>query len=150
MSMKTTLFKVINFSLLLFYFAINSCSIGDSKKVKSVVLNKDLLFKRWTLTNNNGKIEKGLATHIVMSLEKNRYFLVYDTIIDQRFIAAGISKIQPISKGQWKLRGDKLILTHLLPNLSHTEMFKVKVLKNNKLITLDSENKTHIYLHIKR
>ena len=29
-------------------------------------------------------------------------------------------------------------------------MFKVKVLKNNKLITLDSENKTHIYLHIKR
>ena len=85
-----------------------------------------------------------------MSLEKNRYFLVYDTIIDQRFIAAGISKIQPISKGQWKLRGDKLILTHLLPNLSHTEMFKVKVLKNNKLITLDSENKTHIYLHIKR
>ena len=114
MSMKTTLFKVINFSLLLFYFTINSCSIGDSKKVKSVVLNKDLLFKRWTLTNNNGKIEKGLATHIVMSLEKNRYFLVYDTIIDQRFIAAGISKIQPISKGQWKLRGDKLILTHLL------------------------------------
>jgi len=122
----------------------------DSKKTstsnKAIV--KKYLTKRWVLTNENGVLENGLPSHVILSLEDNGYFLVYDTIIDNRFLAAGIKRIQPISKGQWKMEKNQLILNHLLPNLSHTEIFLIKSLDRNKLVTIDDKKIRHIYTNL--
>ncbi len=134
-------------SLLLLLNVVASCCL-DIKNKTNISITKKGLSKKWVLANERGKLEKGLATHVILSLEKTGYFLVYDTIIDSRFVAAGISKIQPISKGQWKVKEDKLILNHLLPNISHTEIFKVRQLENDILITEDKEKIKHTYIHI--
>ncbi len=146
--MKNGKLKYI-FCCLLFLFSVfASCSL-DSKKQSGTSITKKLLSNKWVLANERGKLEKGLATHVILSLEKTGYFLVYDTIIDERFVAAGISKIQPISKGQWRLKENKLILNHLLPNISHTEIFKINLLESDILITEDTSKIKHTYIHIK-
>ena len=147
--MKNENLKCIFCCLLLLLMIAVSCNIG-SKEQNKIFISKSGLSKKWVLANEDGKLEKGLATHVILSLEKTGYFLVYDTIIDARFVAAGIRKIQPISKGQWKVKGNKLILNHLLPNISHTEIFNINVLKNDILITEDSDKITHTYIYIKK
>ena len=82
---------------------------------------------------------------IIMSLEKNGYFIIYDTIIDPKFAEAGITKIQPISKGQWRYENNELRLMHLLPESNNPEVFKVKELSSTKLITEGSNSKVHKY-----
>ena len=100
------------------------------------------------ISNKASSEENTYLKNRVLSLEKAGYFLVYDTIIDPRFVAAGISKIQPISKGQWRIDENKLILNHLLPNISHKEIFKIELLDRDILITVDSAKIKHTYIHI--
>lgn len=145
--MKNGKIKYIFCYLLLLLSVVISCNL-DRKNLQKNSITKKLLSKKWVLANERGKLEKGLATHVILSLEKTGYFLVYDTIIDERFVAAGISKIQPISKGQWKLADNKLILNHLLPNVSHTEIFKINLLESDILITEDKEKIKHTYIYI--
>ena len=134
-------------SLLILLNVVDSCCIDITYKTNNSITKKGLS-KNWVLANERGKLEKGLVSHVILSLEKTGYFSVYDTIIDSSFVAAGISKIQSISKGQWKIKEDKLILNHLLPNISHTEIFKVQQLENDILITEDKEKNKHTYIHI--
>jgi hypothetical protein len=145
--MKNGKLKYIFCYLLLLLSIVSSCDF-DKKNQNTISITKKLLSKKWVLANERGKLEKGLATHVILSLEKTGYFLVYDTIIDKRFVSAGISKIQPISKGQWKLVENKLILTHLLPNVSHSEVFKINLLESDILITEDKEKIKHTYIYI--
>ncbi len=147
--MKNKGIKYIFYYLLLLLTISVACNVDGNKHVQSSISTSSLA-KKWVLANQRGKLEKGLATHVILSLEKTGYFLVYDTIIDARFVAAGIKKIQPISKGQWKFIGKKLILSHLLPNISHTEIFKINLLEKDILITQDSEQITHTYIHINK
>lgn len=145
--MKNGKLNYIFYSILLLLNLVVSCGL-DVKKPTNFTITQSRLSKKWVLANERGKVDKGSATHVVLSLEKAGYFLVYDTIIDSRFVAAGISKIQPISKGQWRLDENNLILNHLLPNINHKEIFKIELLDRDILITEDSVKIKHTYIHI--
>jgi hypothetical protein len=144
--MKMRRFKYFFCFTLFLLNIVFGCDL-DNYRQSNLSITKKELSKKWVLANERGKLEKGLATHVILSLEKTGYFLVYDTIIDTKFVAAGIKKIQPISKGQWRVSDNKLILNHLLPNVSHKEIFKIKLLERDILITEDSENIKHTYIH---
>jgi len=145
--MKNGKLNYIFYWILLLLNLVVSCGL-DVNKPTDFSISKSRLSKKWVLANERGKVDKGAATHVVLSLEKTGYFLVYDTIIDSRFVAAGIRKIQPISKGQWRVDKNKIILNHLLPNISHKEIFKIELLERDILITEDSVKIKHTYIHI--
>jgi hypothetical protein len=145
--MKNGKLNYIFYWILLLLNLVVSCGL-DVNKPTNFSITKSRLSKKWVLANESGKVDKGSATHVVLSLEKTGYFLVYDTIIDSKFVTAGIRKIQPISKGQWRVVENKLILNHLLPNISHKEIFKIELLERDILITEDSAKIKHTYIHI--
>ena len=132
---------------LLITLAFSSCiSNSESELGKESIaeynttINK--LAKKWVLVND---ISADSPTMVIMSFEKSGYFIIYDTIIDPKFAEAGINKIQPISKGQWKYENNQISLMHLLPESYNPEIFKVKNLSSKKLIIIGSNNKTHRY-----
>lgn len=135
--------------LLLVIFGVNSCTSTPVPNETNVEEGTDssedehLIARKWILSDN---LTSDSPTMVIMSLEKNGYFIIYDTIIDPKFTAAGINKIQPISKGQWKFENNKLNLNHLLPESSKPEIFEVTTLSPTKLITKGSNNKTHKYI----
>jgi len=145
--MKNGKLNYIFYWILLLLNLVVSCGL-DVNKPTNFSITKSRLSKKWVLANESGKVDKGSATHVVLSLEKTGYFLVYDTIIDSKFVTAGIRKIQPISKGQWRVDKNKIILNHLLPNISHKEIFKIELLERDILITEDSVKIKHTYIHI--
>jgi len=145
--MKNGKLNYIFYWILLLLNLVVSCGL-DVNKPTNFSITKSRLSKKWVLANESVKVDKGSATHVVLSLEKTGYFLVYDTIIDSKFVTAGIRKIQPISKGQWRVDENKLILNHLLPNISHKEIFKIELLERDILITEDSAKIKHTYIHI--
>ena len=140
----TTFFKIC---FLLIAFAFSSCD-SDSASQQGIESNAEYdkainkLAKKWVLSDD---IVSDSPTMVIMSFEKIGYFIIYDTIIDPKFAEAGIKKIQPISKGQWKYENNQITLIHLLPESRNPEIFAVKKLSSTKLIMIGSNNKTHRY-----
>lgn len=137
----------LKYCFLLFAFSFSACeSDSTSQKGKEsdseYIKTLNNLAKKWVLLDD---IVADSPTMIIMSFEKSGYFVIYDTIIDPKFAEAGINKIQPISKGQWKYKNNKITLTHLLPESHNPEIFNVKNLSSNKLIMKGSNNKMHKY-----
>jgi hypothetical protein len=137
----------LKYCFLLFAFSFSACKsdstsqkINESDAEHIKTLNK--LAKKWVLLDD---IVSDSPTMIIMSFEKSGYFVIYDTIIDPKFAEAGINKIQPISKGQWKYKNNEITLTHLLPESNNPEIFKVENLSSTKLIMIGSNNKEHKY-----
>ena len=143
--MKNILFFEISFLVLVFAFSSCNSDTNIQKGGKSITEYDNtlkILTKKWVLTDG---ISEDTPTMIIMSLEKNGYFIIYDTIIDPKFAEAGITKIQPISKGQWRYENNELRLMHLLPESNNPEVFKVKELSSTKLITEGLNSKVHKY-----
>jgi len=143
--MKYKIFFEVFFFLIA--FAFSSCdpnSISEKGNESPSEYNESIntLTKKWVLLDD---IAEDSPTMVIMSFEKNGYFIIYDTIIDHKFAEAGINKIQPISKGQWKYENNQISLMHLLPESQNPETFKVKSLSSTKLIMIGSNNKTHKY-----
>ena len=140
--MKNSFKMISKIGILLFFLSNLSCSSsGDSSKNSSEI-DTSFLPKKWILTDD---LTDESPTMIIMSIEENGYFQIYDTILDTKFVEAGIKMIQPISKGQWKTDGDNLILTHFTPEDENPTIYKIKSLASNKMVTIGSNNKTHIY-----
>lgn len=145
--MKTsiaTIFKLGFFVGIIILVSCTSTPETDKNPVVETTTKIESIAKRWTLSDKAGEKEKTME--IILSMKENGYFMIYDTIIDKKFIEAGINKIQPISKGQWKLKEEKLILNHIQNDSSHVEEFSIKSMDANKLVLVGSNNKSHTYL----
>ncbi len=129
-------------SILYLFLFLFSCSSSNESIEENSKLKLSLVVKKWILTND---LTAESPTIVIMSIEKNGYFQIYDSIIDTKFTDAGISKIQSISKGQWKTEDNKLILNHFSPENKKPEVFNIKTLTTNKLITIGSNKKVHSY-----
>ena len=106
-------------------------------------MDLSLIVKKWILTDD---LNKESPTMVILSIEKNGYFQTYDTIIDSKFAEAGINKIQPISKGQWKTENNKLILTHFSPDEEENPtIFDIQSLSSDKMVTIGANKKIHTY-----
>lgn len=144
--MKTSITTFLKIVFIVGTVVLSSCSpksdgTQDSKETK---VDQKSLAKRWTLSDDRDKNKN--VIEVILSLEENGYFIIYDTITDKKFIAAGINKIQPISKGQWKVNDGKLMLSHIMDDSTRVEEFSIKSLNLDKLVIIGSNNKKHTYL----
>lgn len=142
--MRETLFIGIKVSLFALIVILNSC-VSKTKPLESndSFARKEFA-KRWILSREKELFGNKTTSNLILSLEKDGYFLVYDTIVDSKFLSAGIKKIQPISKGQWSVSGNRLKLNHTLPDMKDEE-FIIKTVKSNKLVIVDFKKKAHTY-----
>lgn len=113
---------------------------------------KDGILGRWKLTKEEQKTtrEKGVEysnqpTNIVLHIQKNGYFIIYDTFIDPAWKEKGLPLIQRRSKGQWALEGKQLSLTHLMDDSSYTEELEITSITSTELITKGKDKKANIY-----
>jgi hypothetical protein len=139
--MTYTFFKI---GLVVLLLSTHSCSDSKNNSDETPVFESKLIAKKWTLASDPNK--KTPASLVIMSIHENGYFQVYDSIIDPKFINAGINKIQFISRGQYNFDGKKLILNHFDDNgKNNKESFKVPTLTDEKLILIDLNKISHTY-----
>lgn len=144
--MKTSITTFLKLGFFGCAIVLSSCSSksGEKKEVKEISFDENSLSKRWMLHDDQNK--KNEAIEVILSMEKNGYFMIYDTVTDKKFIDAGINKIQPISKGQWKINDQKLVLNHIMDDSTRVEEFTIQSLDPDKLVIIGSNNKKHTYL----
>ncbi|MES2554803.1 MAG: lipocalin family protein [Bacteroidota bacterium] len=148
--MKLKFITSILFALLL----VTSCtdSSADKPAGEQVTSTKSGILGRWKLTKEEQKTtrEKGVEysnqpTNIVLHIQKNGYFIIYDTFIDPEWKEKGLPLIQRRSKGQWKLNDKQLSLTHLMDDSSYTEELEITSITSTELITKGKDKKANIY-----
>ena len=125
-------------------FAMSSCTSSTEANEDKSELENVTIAKKWVLTDKVH--DKDKTSKVIFSLEPNGYFMVYDSITDPKMIAAGIGRILPISRGQWKTEGDKLIITHMSVDTIRPETLTIKKIESKELILLDNKNKAHKYI----
>jgi|GEM_PF-1312912 len=114
--------------------------------------NANQIMGRWKLTKEErmkspeaGVQYSNQPTNIVLHLQKNGYFIIYDTFIDPTWKEKGLPLILQRSKGQWELNGKQLSLTHLSDDSSYSEVLEVTSIDDHQLVTRGKDKKSNIY-----
>lgn len=143
--MKTSIL-LISFGIALLLSACNETSSKTATDKTTEISG------RWKLAKaeQTSKSEKGVEynnqpTNVVLHLQQNGYFIIYDTFVDPSWKEKGLPLIEQRSKGQWKYDGKTLTLMHTSGDTSYTETLKIKELSASSLITQGSDNKSAIY-----
>ncbi len=126
-------------------FILNSCNNSELKEQGKKELSEDEMkfTGKWKLVQ---KKSDG-SSDIELNIEKAGYFELNTILNDPKFAKAGIDKIQPISKGQWKFENNKLILTkNLGQNSPKTDEFKVKSISEMKMELISKKKKLITYI----
>lgn len=133
---------------------IAACSSQTEETTDTDVPIEDAnqLMGRWKLTKEErmkspeaGVQYSNQPTNIVLHLQKNGYFIIYDTFIDPTWKDKGLPLILQRSKGQWELNGKQLSLTHLSDDSSYSEVLEVTSISDHQLITRGKDKKSNIY-----
>lgn len=138
-------------SALLLFTACTSQTKEIPETEATVDYSKEMM-GRWRLTKEERlqSSEAGVQfanqpTNVVLHLQKNGYFIIYDTFIDPSWKEKGLPLILRRSKGQWELKGKQLSLTHLSDDSSYSESLEVTTINEHELITRGKDKKSNIY-----
>ena len=143
-AMKKILFSFILMGLLSGLIACDNTS--EPKNEVESIQRKWTLFKTENRSENyESKEFSGQPIEIIMSLDNNGYFIIYDTFLDPKFEGAGINKIQQRSKGQWSYEDDILKLHHITDDTAFTEILKITSLDSKELVVQGENDKKNIY-----
>ncbi len=135
--------KIINlFSLLLLIAFGISCSTSQP--------DNDQLIGRWKLSkqeeSSNKTIDfKNQPTQVILHLQKNGYFVYYDTVVNETWRKTGVPAMQVRSRGQWELQGNTLKLSHSTADTDYVEKLTVHSISDNELITKGSDKKSKVF-----
>lgn len=127
-----------------------SSSETNSTEVEKVVKTETpMVVGKWQLTktedaSNKSKEQKGLSV-IVMDIQKNGYFIVYDTFIDPNWKNKGLPLIEERASGQWNLDGENLTLTYSEDQNGKVEELEVTKLTSTELVTKNEKAKSTVY-----
>lgn len=105
---------------------------------------------RWKLTSEEKAPSNKSAIYsskehsmVVLQLQKNGYFMEYDTILDPEWKKKGLHQIERRSKGQYTYEGNTLTLNHSSNDTAFTEVMTVNKLTNTDLtVVFKSKNAT--------
>lgn len=107
---------------------------------------------KWKLTqeeNKTAQSEKVEFTDqpstIILHLQKNGYFIIYDSFTDPNWEKKELPLIQQRSKGQWKLNRNQLTLNHLREDTTYAEALEITHVSNTELITRGKNNRSNVY-----
>ena len=138
-------------STLLFITACSS-QPKETSDTDAPIENSTEIMGRWKLTKEEriksseaGVEYSNQPTNIVLHLQKNGYFIIYDTFIDPSWKEKGLPLILQRSKGQWELKGKQLSLTHLSDDSSYSEILEVTSVNDHELVTRGKNKKSNIY-----
>ncbi len=82
---------------------------------------------------------------VILNIQKNGFFIVYDTLVDPKWRKKGLPLIQERTSGQWKLQDSLLTMMHEDKDTSFAEDFKVIRCDGNELVTERSNKKKTVY-----
>ncbi len=124
---------------------LNSCNNSGLKKQDDKELSEDEIkfAGKWKLVQE----KSDGSSDIELNIEKAGYFELNTILNDPKFAKAGIDKIQPISKGQWKVDNNKLLLTkNIGQNSPKTDEFTIKSISDNKMELISKKKKLITYI----
>jgi hypothetical protein len=135
-------FKLFFVSLLLTLYSCDNSSLNKQNE-KEHSEEKMLFTGKWKLVQE----KSDGSSDIELNIEKAGYFELNTILNDPKFAKAGIDKIQPISKGQWKFDSDTLTLSkNLGQNSPKTDEFKVKSISSKKMELINQKEKLITYI----
>jgi hypothetical protein len=121
------------------------CASTDTSDEKLITISG-----RWKLRSEEQtpKKEKGIdlekqPTVVVMHLQQNGYFIIYDSFVDPNWQKKGLPKIEQRSKGQWIFEGEDLTLNHT-GDSTYSKVFKVDKLESEILEIEETINRKTI------
>lgn len=145
--MKQSTINLLSFLILLLFA---SCST-DSQKTEDTAEQKMIpITGRWVLIKSEDSDSRktdhqNQPSDVVLNIQKNGFFIVYDTFVDPKWRKKGLPLIQERTSGQWKLEDSLLTMIHRDKDTSFSENFKIKVCNGKELITERSNKKTTVY-----
>lgn len=146
--MKTISIIIIGLSLLFFSCEDSEKTVSatiedkvEDKKDKELSI-EEALSKRWMYkerisTDGEKKFKYGdESSDVILRLDNNGYFIIYDSITDPRLIEKGVRKIEQRSSGQWEMLSDDLLVLRKISNDTViVDTLKIDSIKENKLVT---------------
>ncbi|WP_294672163.1 hypothetical protein [uncultured Fluviicola sp.] len=143
---QSTINLLLFFTLLLFV----SCSTNTEKVETKTEQKKMSIIGRWVLIKSEDSgfrktDHQNQPSDVVLNIQKNGFFIVYDTLVDPKWRKKGLPLIQERTSGQWKLEDSLLTMIHDDKDTSFTEDFKIVRCDGDELVTERSNKKTTVY-----
>lgn len=134
------------YALLLSSLGMYACSSTPSTEKEETAP----IVGRWKLTSEEKAPSNKSASYsskehsmVVLQLQKNGYFMEYDTILDPEWKKKGLHQIERRSKGQYTYEGNTLTLNHSSSDTAFTEVMTVNKLTDTDLtLVFKSKNAT--------
>lgn len=129
---------------------VASCS-EDVQKVENAPEQKRLsITGRWVLIKSEDSGSRktnhqNQPSDVVLNIQKNGFFIVYDTFVDPKWRKKGLPLIQERTSGQWELEDSLLTMIHDDKDTSFSEKLKVVRCNGAELVTERSNKKTTVY-----
>lgn len=100
-------------------------------------LSKRWMYKERTSTDGEKKFSYGdESSDVILRLDHNGYFMIYDSITDQRIIEKGVRRIEQRSSGQWELLSEDLLVLRKISNDTVVvDSLQIESIRNDKLVT---------------
>lgn len=112
---------------------------------------EEILTRRWVYkekTSEDGKEKFSYAdspSDVVLRLDENGYFMIYDSITDPKFVKKGVRRIEQRYSGQWELsKDDILIMRKILNDTIIVDSMLIREANHNELITSTMNRKSSI------
>lgn len=142
------------FGVLVTPLLIIGCTSTDSTS-DSIEKNSDsennLIVGRWklekeVLTSSKQEIieYKNQPSAVLLNVQKNGYYMLYDSIVDPSWKKKGLPLIQVRSKGQWELEGTEFSMNQQSAENNDSESFEVMALTKSELVTKGTKKKSAV------
>lgn len=129
-----------------------ACNQSENEQKPSDGKASQTIEGRWKLqkeenaaTREKGVLYEDQPTYVILHIQKNGYFILYDTFIDPSWKKKGLPLINQRSKGQWEVKGKELTLYHHDTDTSYTEKLQIRELDSQTLITKGDDQKSNVY-----
>lgn len=134
---------------------VNEVNTGVEDASQLEKTREALLVRRWRF--NERRSADGQSTvkygdqssDVVMRLERNGFYMVYDSITDQRIVDKGVRTLEQRHSGQWNLIDENMLVLQRIG--SDTIIFDtliIDLLDDNELITTTKNNNKITYFSI--
>lgn len=140
----------INLLSLFILLLFASCSTETEKVENSQEQQKMSVIGRWVLIKSEDSEfrktnHQNQPSDVVLNIQKNGFFIIYDTLVDPKWRKKGLPLIQERTSGQWKLEDSLLTMIHRDKDTSFMEDFKIVRCDGVELVTQRSNKKKTVY-----
>lgn len=124
----------------------------ETEEISETSEKQDPIVSRWILKSKNSMDNSDSVDYnneysdVILSLEPNGYFTVYDSIKKVENLDSDL-RLQVRSKGQWMLDKEILVLKHIIDNTDSVRVEKLHVdkLDESSLVTVTTDKEINSY-----